>query len=733
MAYAVHRIWSPVEAKVSLRVGASGPIKVWLNNQTVRESRPALGGMNVEDVRVSLPAGWSTLAFRVEASGDRPALRAWLEGDADRARDKLDALLMKGRWSDATSAIDAEATARPGTVGFLYSIAARVAHRRAAWLRDRGKLRDSAEAGRMAALWFDRLRAARPNDAEAAVQMAEFLADGLDPACQRTILEPLSMTSSGGATLTRLEDGSILASGTNPNGDEYTIEGVTELSGIRAIRLEALPHPSLPENGPGRKADGNFAISEISVRSAPADEPGRATAVRLARASASSGEARWQLDVRGPGKVIDGRPETLWDVWRLQGRPHTLWLDTAQPIGGPGRTRLTVTLSFEKGYIAGLGRFRLAVQATPGPGPALAPRSDVLVGTGAGDWPVLATVRAFRGEWAAARDALLEDKQRPAGQSPVHDLLLSLIYDALDQDDLAGQAYERALGRDTLAGTDRDLLEFAIQVAGRRIARHPDDARLRVQRARWMILCERWDEQKIDMQVADQLAPDRWIEWAADFEKLLQARANYAAIDGDWRGSLKGISRLRTIRPDNHEWWWFSALVLAEARDDDELRRVSREMFDRFGNTVDAHIADLTAQAGLLLPGSYDTKTSTALIDRAMTLNPGETWFRLTRGLAAYRAGRLDDAVRDLNECLTRPRTFLPEAAGFVLAMVHQKAGRTEEARRHLAQARDRLTRAITKEDRERARRVGIFVDVLRREAEELVARTEIRGSQIVA
>ena len=101
----------------------------------------------------------------------------------------------------------------------------------------------------------------------------------------------------------------------------------------------------------------------------------------------------------------------------------------------------------------------------------------------------------------------------------------------------------------------------------------------------------------------------------------------------------------------------------------------------------------------------------------------GEPWLRLTRGLAAYRAGRLDDATRDLNECLTDPRTFLPEAAGFVLAMVHQKAGRTEEARRQLDQARDRVMRETTKPDREKAWKVGIFVDLLRREAEEWVDR----------
>jgi mono/diheme cytochrome c family protein len=52
------------------------------------------------------------------------------------------------------------------------------------------------------------------------------------------VLDPQSMKSEGGATLTKLPDGSILAGGTNPQFDTYTFVVPTRLKGITAVRVE---------------------------------------------------------------------------------------------------------------------------------------------------------------------------------------------------------------------------------------------------------------------------------------------------------------------------------------------------------------------------------------------------------------------------------------------------------------------------------------------------------------
>jgi cytochrome c553 len=85
-----------------------------------------------------------------------------------------------------------------------------------------------------------------------------------------TLLRPRHVESAGGATLTLLDDGSVLASGKNPQADSYTFEAPTDCKAITALRMEVLGDPSLPHQGPGRDEEGNFFLSALEVTAAPA-------------------------------------------------------------------------------------------------------------------------------------------------------------------------------------------------------------------------------------------------------------------------------------------------------------------------------------------------------------------------------------------------------------------------------------------------------------------------------
>ncbi len=80
-----------------------------------------------------------------------------------------------------------------------------------------------------------------------------------------TTLDPTDFKSAGGATLTKLEDKSLLASGKDPEFDEYIIKAKLPLSKLSALRIEAMPDKSLPRGGPGRDLYGNFILSTIEV------------------------------------------------------------------------------------------------------------------------------------------------------------------------------------------------------------------------------------------------------------------------------------------------------------------------------------------------------------------------------------------------------------------------------------------------------------------------------------
>jgi hypothetical protein len=79
-----------------------------------------------------------------------------------------------------------------------------------------------------------------------------------------TVLQPSSLASENGQTLTVQPDGSILASGDNPLWDVVTFKAATSLTGITGVRLEALADASFKNGGPGRATEnGNFVLTEL--------------------------------------------------------------------------------------------------------------------------------------------------------------------------------------------------------------------------------------------------------------------------------------------------------------------------------------------------------------------------------------------------------------------------------------------------------------------------------------
>ena len=103
---------------------------------------------------------------------------------------------------------------------------------------------------------------------------ADGLRSGGDVTANWTVLDPTAISSANGSTLSELSDHSILASGTAPLNDTYTVTAATNLTGITGFRLEALTDPSLPFGGPGRYPDnGNFVLNEFQVSVSAVPEP----------------------------------------------------------------------------------------------------------------------------------------------------------------------------------------------------------------------------------------------------------------------------------------------------------------------------------------------------------------------------------------------------------------------------------------------------------------------------
>src|SRR5262249_7339629 len=94
--------------------------------------------------------------------------------------------------------------------------------------------------------------AQEPDNAATAAELADLLLIDatrwtvLKPSEMKDYLKPGPMKSEAGATLTTLEDNSILVSGPNPAQDVYTFTFRDPPARIQQLRLEVLPHELLP-------------------------------------------------------------------------------------------------------------------------------------------------------------------------------------------------------------------------------------------------------------------------------------------------------------------------------------------------------------------------------------------------------------------------------------------------------------------------------------------------------
>jgi len=170
-------------------------------------------------------------------------------------------------------------------------------------------------------------------------------------------LKPGTVTSTNGTEFTIAEDNSVLAHGTNPPKDSYEVKLAVAPGVLAALRLEALPHESLPQKGSGRADDGNFRLSEFEAEVTYADTNTKPTKIKFSQALADSARAG-----NDAGLAIDGKPETGWqaDTNGLTD-PHAAMFLSADPITVKSNAELVVRLRYEASTSKrAIGHFRLS-------------------------------------------------------------------------------------------------------------------------------------------------------------------------------------------------------------------------------------------------------------------------------------------------------------------------------------------------------------------------------------
>jgi hypothetical protein len=184
------------------------------------------------------------------------------------------------------------------------------------------------------------------------------------------IWEPLSpsyLSASKGEALTSQDDLSILASGPTPEDSVYTIVATSHLPVITGLRIEVLPHPSLPNQGPGRAPDGDFDLSELLVEAEPVpaqdiaiDSPKLPQAKRIELLHPAASHARDDRPFRRAIYTSPGTPG--WSIGQRTGERHVAVVEFREPVAHATGTRFTITMrQGTGGWFQLIGCFRLSV------------------------------------------------------------------------------------------------------------------------------------------------------------------------------------------------------------------------------------------------------------------------------------------------------------------------------------------------------------------------------------
>jgi eukaryotic-like serine/threonine-protein kinase len=202
------------------------------------------------------------------------------------------------------------------------------------------------------------------------------------------------------------------------------------------------------------------------------------------------------------------------------------------------------------------------------------------------------------------------------------------------------------------------------------------------------------------------------------------------AVEGGYRGVLVQLGRAEEARVvwgkmletmgDRFSVWTGYPEVCLFVGDEPQYRRARQIMLERFSASNQLSVIEPLARACLLVPpAEYDKDVlhrAVAMADRALAAREKVTerqyqYYIFLKGLADYRTGRFDDAVRRLDDKSLRVMGPCPR---FVQAMALKDLGKDADARRVFSEG---VTRTDWRAAKANARDPWIY-HILRREAE---------------
>ncbi len=219
-----------------------------------------------------------------------------------------------------------------------------------------------------------------------------------------TVPKPIEAKAELGSTLSILPDDTILASGANSLNDSYRVVLTVGADiNLVAVRLEALTHPSLPKNGPGRYPTGSFAQASWTVTAELSDQK---APIKLDFDNVWS-DQKFEYPIMPYGHLNvfgGGEGRNCVAIWAL-----------SKPVSLVTGTKLTFEMKFKSAgeNSENLGHFRLSISSDP---MVIQQESRFWAATKLTDpWQKLAAAYRLQGDYQAI-DQLVERRPQLAGK-----------------------------------------------------------------------------------------------------------------------------------------------------------------------------------------------------------------------------------------------------------------------------------------------------------------------------
>jgi uncharacterized membrane protein len=177
------------------------------------------------------------------------------------------------------------------------------------------------------------------------------------------ILDPRKYSRRNEATITKLDDRSLLFTGDNYYREQYDLEFPVEQPTVSALRIEVLPDARLPSQGPGRNPRGGFLVTEVTAQTDPGD--GRASPAPVEFISASA-----NISADTAPRVIDGKLDTHWTIPAGPDGPCILVLQLKNPVTFARGGRLLVSIGTNYFQAENPGRVRVSAAGDARPAEA---------------------------------------------------------------------------------------------------------------------------------------------------------------------------------------------------------------------------------------------------------------------------------------------------------------------------------------------------------------------------